>query len=180
MDLETPKQEKQMEGFFEALEEGTAGDMGIKSKSSLRMTYEAQVKVIDRQLGGLEGARLKLGLSQRKMAQLLLVDPSAWTRWNRPGEEAPPHIWRALQWYMALQDKIPGLNHQYFIGTQPQGALESWVTELGQQNEKLKQAASDLQTQLAAVEISQRKTRYQLATTWVAFGIFVLFLLFKR
>ncbi|MBK9322512.1 MAG: hypothetical protein IPM97_06095 [Bdellovibrionaceae bacterium] len=95
-------------------------DLGIRSKTSLRMVYEAQVLVIKKQLGSLEKIRTDLGLSQRKMSQLLMVDPSAWTRWNKSGEEAPPHIWRALQWYMALQEKIPGLTPQYFIGKDPQ------------------------------------------------------------
>lgn len=66
-----------------------------KAKTSLRMNYEAQAKVIERQTGGLEAIRLQLGLSQRKMAQLLLVDPSAWTRWMKTSP--PPHILRSLQ-----------------------------------------------------------------------------------
>lgn len=86
-----------------------------KAKTSLRMTYEAQTEVIKRQLGDLEQIREKLGLSQRKMAQLLLVDPSSWSRWTKKGDEAPPQVWRALQWYMALQGKIPGLQPQYFF-----------------------------------------------------------------
>lgn len=92
-----------------------------RAKTSLRMTYEAQSEVIRKQIGDLEQVREKLGLSARKISQLLLVDPSAWTRWTRTyaqGEKdsAPPHIWRALQWYMILQDKIPGLTPQFFIG----------------------------------------------------------------
>lgn len=91
-------------------------DEGLRAKTSLRLHYEAQVEVIRRQIGGLEGARQALGLSQRKMSQLLLVDPSAWTRWVKTGEKAPPHIFRALQWYLALHEKIPGLTNEYFLG----------------------------------------------------------------
>lgn len=92
-------------------------DLGFeRAKTSLRMHFEAQSKVIKGQIGELEEVRASLGLSQRKMAQLLMVDPSAWTRWTRIGEDAPPHIWRALQWYMTLREKIPGLTPQYFIG----------------------------------------------------------------
>lgn len=54
------------------------------------------------------------------MAQLLMVDPSAWTRWTKSEDQAPPHIWRALQWYMIVQEKVPGLTAQYFIGKDPQ------------------------------------------------------------
>lgn len=84
-------------------------------KTSNRMNYEAQVDVIRKQIGDLEAIRGKLNLSQRKMAQLLLVDPSAWSRWTTPGESAPPHIYRALQWYMTLQEQVPGLNAAYFL-----------------------------------------------------------------
>lgn len=76
-------------------------------KSSLRMKYEAEVMAIKKSHGDLEGIRRKLGLSKRKVAQLLLVDPSAWTRWTKKDGEAPPHIFRALQWYLLLQDKHP-------------------------------------------------------------------------
>lgn len=84
-------------------------------KTSNRMNYEAQVDVIRKQIGDLESIRGKLNLSQRKMAQLLLVDPSAWSRWTALGESAPPHIYRALHWYMTLQEQIPGLNAAYFL-----------------------------------------------------------------
>ncbi len=111
------------EGFLEA-------DLGPRSKTSLRMHYDAQVSVVQKQLGDLEEIRGNLGLSQRKMAQLLLVDPSSWTRWTKNGDEAPPHIWRALQWYMILREKIPGLTPQYFIGTNPQVFHQKALQEL--------------------------------------------------
>ncbi len=91
-----------------------------RAKSSVRMHYEAQVEVIKRQLGDLEKIRETLGLSQRKICQLLMVDPSAWTRWVKNGENPPPHIYRALQWYMILQEKLPGLTPQYFVGKDPE------------------------------------------------------------
>lgn len=88
-----------------------------RAKTSLKMLYEAQAQVISRQIGGLEGARQSLGLSRRKISQLLLVDPSAWTRWTKGDkEQAPPHVYRALQWYLALFEKIPGLTPEYFLG----------------------------------------------------------------
>lgn len=86
-----------------------------RSKTSLRINYEAQVQIIKHQIGGLEEVRQKLGLNARKMSQLLLVDPSAWTRWTREGGDPPPHIWRALQWYLALFEKVPGLTPGYFL-----------------------------------------------------------------
>lgn len=82
-------------------------DADSRPKSSLRVKYETEVESIKSSSGDLESIRRKLGLSKRKMAQLLLVDPSAWTRWTAKKGEAPPHIYRALQWYLLLQDKHP-------------------------------------------------------------------------
>ncbi|MGZ3746938.1 MAG: hypothetical protein ACXWRE_06215 [Pseudobdellovibrionaceae bacterium] len=114
--------------------EGPEGALeGVRSKTSTRIFYDAQVSVIKKQLGNLEKIRSDLGLSQRKMSQLLMVDPSAWTRWNREGEEAPPHIWRALQWYMTLQEKIPGLTPQYFMGKDPQILHEKALSKIDEE-----------------------------------------------
>lgn len=99
-------------------------DGRLKSKSSNRMLYEAQIEVIKKQIGDLEQVREALGLTQRKMAQLLMVDPSAWTRWTKSGDRVPPHIFRALQWYMILQEKIPGLTPSYFIGKDLNGKAD--------------------------------------------------------
>jgi transcriptional regulator with XRE-family HTH domain len=89
---------------------------GLKSKTSLRMLYEAKSNLIRKQLGGLKGVQRELQLSQRKLAQLLMVDPSTWTRWVKNEDSIPPHIWRSLEWFLALQNKVPGLTTQHFIG----------------------------------------------------------------
>ena len=78
-----------------------------RSKTALRLKYEAEVKVIRDQIGSIEAVRNQLGLSQRKMCQLLMVDPSTWTRWIKDESRVPPHIYRALQWYLQLIDKRP-------------------------------------------------------------------------
>jgi transcriptional regulator with XRE-family HTH domain len=111
------------EGYME-------GSIDVRSKTSLRMHYEAQVSVLRRQMGDLESIRLGLGLSQRKMSQLLMVDPSSWTRWTKQGDEAPPHVWRALQWYSILNEKIPGLTPQYFMNQSPQVLHQKALQEL--------------------------------------------------
>jgi transcriptional regulator with XRE-family HTH domain len=77
-----------------------------KVKSPLRLRYAAETKVFRDQHGGLEEIRLKLGFSRRKMCQLLLVDPSAWTRWMRDESRVPPHIYRSLEWFLALNHKM--------------------------------------------------------------------------
>src|SRR5258708_7833509 len=88
---------------------------GIKAKTSLRLKYEAEAQVILKKLGGLNGIRLELGLSQRKICQLLLVDPSSWSRWLQDQSKVPPHILRALEWYMALMEKYPGFDINFWI-----------------------------------------------------------------
>lgn len=87
-----------------------------RSKTPLRIRYESEVMVIRRQLGTLEEMRLKLGLSRRKICQLLLVDPSAWTRWSKE-DSAPPHIYRSMEWYMLLTKEAPAQAHSYWIAT---------------------------------------------------------------
>lgn len=78
-----------------------------RPKSSLRFKYEAEVSSVIKTHGELEDIRRNLGLSKRKISQLLMVDPSAWTRWTKPDGEAPPHVYRALEWFLLLQEKHP-------------------------------------------------------------------------
>ena len=141
-----------------------------RAKTSLRMNYEAQSIVIERQLEGLEGVRSKLGLSQRKMAQLLLVDPSAWTRWNKPGNRAPGIIWRALQWYMILNEKIPGLTPNYFLNAAPSVVRAETLKDLKKESEarellEKKLLGLDHQLQKFSNEISDLKSQLKLWRT---------------
>lgn len=141
----------------EGLDQGLESiELNPRSKTSLRMHYEAQVSVIQKQTGNLEEIRASLGLSQRKMAQLLLVDPSSWTRWTKNKDEAPPHIWRSLQWYMALREKIPGLTPAYFLGSNPQvlhqKALQEVENEKSARIEMVKSEKQALQMQMDALK----------------------------
>jgi len=88
-------------------ESSVNGEPSKKAKSSNRLKYEAEVSVIKSKIGDLEDIRNHLGLSQRKICQLLMVDPSAWTRWQKNPENIPPHIYRSLQWYTELITKDP-------------------------------------------------------------------------
>lgn len=84
-----------------------AGNSPLKMKSVNRLRYEAEVEFLRRQNGDLEAIRARLGISRRKMCQTLLVDPSAWSRWTAPGQQAPAHVYRALDWYLSLMEKDP-------------------------------------------------------------------------
>lgn len=154
-----------------------------RAKTSLRMHFEAQAEVIRRQIGGLEGVRLKLGLSQRKMAQLLLVDPSAWSRWLKDESKAPPHIFRSLQWYLALQEKIPGLTNEYFIGSNTSQIesqkLNSRLTEV----EALFDQKTDLEGKILKLEeslIQIRKRELSLVFINIVLFLTVLTLVFLK
>ncbi|HEX7674249.1 MAG TPA: hypothetical protein VF412_08760 [Bdellovibrio sp.] len=138
------------------------GEDSPRSKTSLRMHYEAQVSVIRRQLGDLESVRLGLGLSQRKMSQLLMVDPSSWTRWTRQGDEAPPHIWRALQWFSALNDKIPGLTPHYFINQSPQVLHQKALQELDHERQDRLQEMALLRDKIDAVSMERDRLQREL------------------
>lgn len=116
-----------------------------RSKTSLRMHYEAQAEVIRKQIGDLEQVRLNLGLSARKLCQLIMVDPSAWTRWTKHNDQAPPHVWRALQWYMIIQEKIPGLTPQYFVGKDPEVLHQEVMRRVSELTEKTQTQASELE-----------------------------------
>ena len=79
-----------------------------KSSSGLREQYLKEKLDIESEHGTLEDMREKLGMSRRKICQLLLVDPSAWTRWTKSKEGAPPHVYQALRWYMELNQQGGG------------------------------------------------------------------------
>lgn len=125
-----------------------AEQVEARAKSSQRINYEAQIEVIKNQIGSLEGVRERLGLSARKMTQILMVDPSAWTRWTKSGGQAPPHVWRALQLYMIVQEKIPGLSAPYFIGK-----------DAGVSAELSKKKIEELEAQIAELRIAVKANR---------------------
>ncbi|MGH1468951.1 MAG: hypothetical protein ACRBBP_08755 [Bdellovibrionales bacterium] len=73
-------------------------------------TREFNLKTADlikSQIGDIEEVRKGLGLSKRKMCQLLLIDPSTWTRWTTGKTVPPPYVYRMLQWGLAVMDKYP-------------------------------------------------------------------------
>jgi transcriptional regulator with XRE-family HTH domain len=86
--------------------EKVSSESSAKSeKLNLRQRYLLERDRIRQEIGDLNRIREKLGLSQRKLCQLLLVDPSAWTRWIK--SEAPPHIYQALKWLLELKTSKP-------------------------------------------------------------------------
>lgn len=82
-------------------------DLAKKLPRTLREQYLLEKERIKYEVGDLEQIRISLGYSQRRMCQLLLVDPSAWTRWTKTLSGAPPHVYQALRWLVELKKTNP-------------------------------------------------------------------------
>ncbi|MES3037484.1 MAG: hypothetical protein V4736_06205 [Bdellovibrionota bacterium] len=181
MSFETFQKDQMLEGDLKT--HGLSSKVRLRARSALRFYYEAQVQVIRKQIGSLENVASELGLSQRKLAQLLLVDPSAVTRWSRPGEEPPPHIWRALQWYMALREKVPGLTPQYFLASnssiRPPDADTQWRRDLRQQMESAQLTIRQLQDESENLKRSLHIYKRIAIATFIAVIIAMGFFLVK-
>jgi len=96
-----------------------------RKKPPLRASYENEVQRIQSEIGDLEVIRQKLALSQRQMCLLLMVDPSAWSRWVKGKTKTPPHIWRALEWYVLLIEKHPEYTSKLWTFKHPQAVLST-------------------------------------------------------
>lgn len=143
-----------------------------RSKSSLRLRYEAEVEVIKRKLGSLEDIRNQLGLPQRKLCQLLLVDPSAWSRWIREGEDAPPHIYRMLQWYLALEEKYPALDPGFWLQSVAKTREPEETARLTREIQALNAKIEDLNAEIAKLRAAEesRKRPLKSKKLWAAFA----------
>jgi hypothetical protein len=139
----------------------------VKAKSSQRLRYEAEVRVLINKIGDLEDLRSKLGLSKRKICQLLMVDPSAWTRWTRKGESAPPHIYRSLQWYLALEEKFPALDVSFWL----QNSARAEVQGLTQKVARIETEASNSAAQAAIRRLERTVKWLMLMNTALIVGI---------
>lgn len=73
----------------------------IESKSVRRLRFESEVQGIIRRHGDLETMRNKLNMSRREISEKLMVDPSAWTRWVGEGGQAPPHVYKMLEFFIS-------------------------------------------------------------------------------
>ena len=78
-----------------------------KKTLSVRDRNEMTASLIKKQIGSIEQVRTLMGLNKRKMCELLLIDPSTWTRWTTGKTEPPTWVYRTLQWGLAVMDKHP-------------------------------------------------------------------------
>ncbi len=151
--------------------------IGSRARSRLRLRYEAEAAVVRNQLGDLDEIRKLLGLSQRKISQMLLVDPSAWTRWTRPGSDAPPHIYRALEWLLLLEEKHPGLREIRWASQSDEMREKEWLDGVrASMNEFTQEMASELKDRMAQLEQENRQKWIWLWSSWFLFAALSLIL----
>ena len=131
-----------------------------RMKSPLRLKYEAEARVIQDKIGDLEKVRSELGLSQRKICQLLLVDPSAWTRWTKNPDQVPPSVYRSLQWYMALNEKYPDLQNAFWLQSVARvNAAETIPQSWSEESQKIKtQILEDLRPRIESLSPESANT----------------------
>jgi transcriptional regulator with XRE-family HTH domain len=97
-------------------------------------------------MGSLEQIRLTLGLSRRKMCQLMLIDPSTWTRWTQNEDKIPPHIFKALQWYLLSIEKYPSFHPLHKVSVEAKRPQESAeLLNLTQQRQILEKRVEELE-----------------------------------
>jgi hypothetical protein len=132
--------------------ETTSSETALKSalQTRPREQYLLEKDRIIAEIGSLEDVRFRLGLSQRKICQVLLVDPSAWTRWLKTG--APPHIHQALKWLLELKKSNPDIATPSNVSSRldlVQASLQAKIRDLETNMESLDRALSITATSAA-------------------------------
>lgn len=154
-------------------------------KTSLRLRYEAEARVLRDQMGSLDKIRGDLGLSRRKMCHLLLVDPSTWTRWMRDETKVPPHIFKAMQWYLTLIEKYPLLHPQHRVtlpageraGSKSREAFESLEAQRRELEGRISELEGALQSRVSEIS-AVVGDKQQVGVAWKVLLMFnTLFLL---
>ncbi len=126
-----------------------------RQKTPLRMKYEAEVRVFHQRYGGIENIRKNLGFSARKMSQLLMVDPSAWSRWVKDEAKMPPHVCRSLEWLLQLEGKNPELMRVLSAGLMSSGGMgkgqEAMMDRIQQLEGEIEQLKKKKLTELSKI-----------------------------
>jgi hypothetical protein len=132
----------------------------------LRARYMLEKQQIQDEIGDLKQILETLGLSQRRACQLLLVDPSAWTRWSKM--EAPPHIYKALHWLLQLQKLNPAAVEPQDLAARldfVQSSTQIKIKELEKNVQQMEKAISlspaASQESLAQMALREQERRFQ-------------------
>lgn len=125
-------------------------DSTSRPKTALRLKYEAEVRAFKNRYFSIENVRKTLGFSRRKMCQLLMVDPSAWSRWMKDESRIPPHIYRSIEWLILAEEKNPDLIRVMGAGlmsaTPSKGASDEAVLALNTRIQQLEGEIEQLKT----------------------------------
>ncbi len=111
--------------------------------SGAQERYRLETSFLAEKLGSLSQIRRELGLSQRKISELFLVDPASWNRWERKGR-APGYIYKSIQWFLALRQRNPEMASLAWLKTHSQ---ESYHHSYERELEELKREVSELKAQ---------------------------------
>ena len=90
---------------------------GGSVSSEIQERYRLEAEFLAEKLGSLGQIRRDLGLSQRKISELFLVDPASWNRWEKKGR-APGYIYKSVQWFLALRERHPEIASLAWLKTQ--------------------------------------------------------------
>lgn len=146
MDANTGQSESKLE----------SNDVEITSRGLTSRDFNLKTaELIKSQIGNIEEVRKSLGLSQRKMCQLLLIDPSTWSRWATGKTEPPPYVYRMLQWGLAVMEKYPE--------THPLSNYEKF--EQLKKSEELSQRVAQLEKEFNV----EQKPRAKKSSLWAKF-----------
>lgn len=144
---------------------GPQVDLDMPSKKpSQRAFYSDQLLYDD-----IEAYRHHLGFTQKKMTELLKVDPSAWTRWRK--SKAPAWAMQSLDWLVRLNDQQEALGAQKGIEMAVQG-LSELESHLMDQRAAMRQLE-----QKAFSDYLFLKSKFDAVTVQVAYSKWVLPLL---
>lgn|GEM_PF-4073543 len=122
-------------------------DENTQRHLSAREKNELTAKLIKKQIGDLEQIRLHMGLNKKRMCELLLLDPSTWTRWTTGKTEPPPWLYRTLQWGLAVMEKHPEF-HPLMIRQDGDSKARESLMGLEKNNQKLFKELFDLRRKL--------------------------------
>lgn len=104
------------------------------TRDSLTVQYIKEKEKIIAEHGSLQEMRLKLGMSKSKIANMLLVKPSTWSRWEKNPEKAPPYIFQSVKWFLMLSTNSSDMR----TSTIPEFLYENQLKVIGGELKKIK------------------------------------------
>lgn len=136
----------------------------LNKSLTYREKNELTAELIKKQIGDIEQIRISMGLNKKRMCELLLIDPSTWTRWSTGKTPVPPTVYRSLQWGLAVMDKHPEF-HPLMISRSNLFNEARIGSQKPKNSEEIKEKSLFLEEELRQLKNTQKK---------LLFGIFGL------